>query len=315
MAIHVVPSAPTSPLERLAADYLAHCQARGLSPRTLNNSYGYALNSVLLPWCAAQGIRDVSELDARTVDRFTSALLQRTKDGKPISKHTVHSYIRPVRQMLTWAGRIGEDVRAKPQLPRCPKPIRDVLSREEIDLMEQAAACERDRVIIRIFGDCGLRLNELTQLTPEDIVRSAGRQAFLRVLGKGGRVRDVPVFPILLRRIERLIEGRPLERSEDRVFLTSRRGPGGLFDPLTQWGIHQIVSDTAARAGIRRRVHAHLLRHSWMTEMVRQGVNPLQLSVIAGASLPVIMEHYTHLTRNDAYDSMMRALGAGPARR
>ena len=47
-----------------------------------------------------------------------------------------------------------------------------------------------------------------------------------------------------------------------------------------------------------------------MTEMLRQGMNPLQLSLIAGTSLPVIMEHYTHLTKHDAYESMMRALGA-----
>jgi hypothetical protein len=37
-----------------------------------------------------------------------------------------------------------------------------------------------------------------------------------------------------------------------------------------------------------------------MTEMLRQGMNPLQLSLIAATSLPVIMEHYTHLNREDA---------------
>lgn len=314
MAIHLIPGVAASPLERLADDYLAHCQARGLSPRTLDNSYGYALQAVFLPWCAEQGIRDVSELDGRAVDRFSSALLQRQRNGKPISKHTVHSYIRPVRQMLTWAGRIGEDVRAKPQLPRCPKPVRDVLSREEIDLMERAAPSERDKLIVRIFGDCGLRLNELTHLTPNDIVRTAGRQAFLRVLGKGSRVRDVPVPPMVLRRLERLIDGRPLDRSEDRIFLTLRRGPGGYFDPLTAWGVHQVVNDAGARAQLTKNVHAHLLRHSWMTEMVRQGMSPIQLSIIAGASLPVIMDHYTHLTKHDAYDSMMRALSGGTTR-
>src|SRR5438874_8438178 len=94
-------SSPSS-LDRLADDYLASCQARGLAPRTLSRSYGYALHEVFLPWCAAEGLRDVSALDGRTVDRFTSSLLQRQHpDGRLISKHTVHSYVRPVRQMLT----------------------------------------------------------------------------------------------------------------------------------------------------------------------------------------------------------------------
>jgi site-specific recombinase XerD len=308
MAIAVLDGIAPSPLSRLVDDYLNNCQARGLSPRTLDNSYGYALRVVFLPWCAGQGIRDVRELDGRAVDRFTTSLLQRRRDGRPISKHTVHSYVRPVRQMLTWAARVGEEVRAKPQLPRTTKPVRDVLSRDEIDAMEKAVTSERDKLIVRILGDCGLRLWELTQLTPTAIVRS-GRQAHLRVLGKGGRVRDVPVPPQVLRRLERHIEGRPVDRSEDRVWLGLRRGPTGRYDALTSSGVYQVVKDAVARARISKRVHPHLLRHSWMTEMLRNGINPIQLSVIAGASLPVIMEHYTHLTKDDAYDAMLRVIG------
>jgi integrase len=181
------------PLHRLADDYLANCQARGLSQRTLTNSYGYSLREIFLPWCDAEGIRDVGDLDGRAVDRFTSSLLQRRHaDGRPISKHTVHGYVRPVRQMLTRAIRMGDNVAAKPQLPKLSMPLLDTLTRDEIDLMERVLDSERDKLIIRIFGDCGLRLEELMQLRPGDITRS-GRQAHLRVLGKGSRVRDVPI--------------------------------------------------------------------------------------------------------------------------
>jgi uncharacterized protein (DUF433 family) len=47
-----------------------------------------------------------------------------------------------------------------------------------------------------------------------------------------------------------------------------------------------------------------------MTEMVRSGMSPIQLSLIAGASPEVITECYTHLTKDDAYEAMMRALAA-----
>jgi site-specific recombinase XerD len=73
------------------------------------------------------------------------------------------------------------------------------------------------------------------------------------------------------------------------------------------------VKEAAARAGIGKNVHPHLLRHLWMTEMVRQGMNPFQLSIIVGTSLPVIMGHYTHLTKDDAYNAMLKALS--PERR
>ena len=310
MAVQLLDQRESSPLERLVDDYLSHCIARGLSPRTMASAYGPSLQHVFLPWCAQEGIRELADLDARAVDRFTSSLLQRQRNrptGGTLSKHSVHSYVRPVRQMLTWASSVGEEVKAKPQLPRTSTPMRDVLTRQEIDLMESVLPAERDKVIIRIFGDCGLRREELTQLRPEDLVRT-GRQAYLRVLGKRSRVRDVPLPPPLVRRLERLIASRPEERTADRIFLSFRRNPGGDYEPLTANGVYQVVRDAVTRAGIRKRVHPHLLRHSWMTEMLRHGMSPIQLSIIAGASMEVIAEHYTHLTKDDAYDAMLRVL-------
>jgi len=283
---------------------------RGLAPRTLSNNYGYALREVFLPWCASEHIQAVRDLDGRAVDRFTSSLLRRERNGHVISKHTVHSYIRPVRQMLTWAAKEGEEVRGKPQLPMCPRPLRDVLTRQEIDQLEKAVGGERDKLIIRIFGDCGLRLDELTKLAPDDVHRT-GRQAYLRVMGKWSRRRDVPLPPQTLGRLERHIEGRPLDRSADRIFLSQRRGKTGVYDPLTSSGVYQVVQDAVTRARITKHVHPHLLRHSWMTEMLRAGMSPIQLSLIAGASVQVIANHYTHLTKDDAYDAMLRVLAGG----
>jgi integrase/recombinase XerD len=209
--------------------------------------------------------------------------------------------------MLTWASSVGEEVSAKPQLPRRSKPIRDVLSRDEIDEMERARLTERDKLIIRVFADCGLRLDELTKLRHSDIVRS-GRVAFLRVVGKRARVRDVPVMPQLLRRLERLAECRPSDRSSDRLFVSARRSAHGNYEPLTESGVYKVVTDAAEIARVQKRVFPHLLRHSWMTEMLRNGMNPIQLSVIAGASPDVIASCYTHLSKDDAYEAMLRVL-------
>jgi site-specific recombinase XerD len=72
--------------------------------------------------------------------------------------------------------------------------------------------------------------------------------------------------------------------------------------------VYQVVKDAVAKTTLTKRVYPHLLRHSWMTEMLRRGMNPVQLSIIAGASPEVIAACYTHLTREDAYDAMIRAL-------
>jgi len=308
-------SATSTPLSRLVDDYLASCRARGLSPRTIETSYGFSLQSVLLPWCEQEGITRVEELDGRTLDRLSSSLLSRTSDrGKPLSKHSVHSYLRPVRQLLTWAQREGEDVKAKPQLPKLPRQRKDVLSREEISRMELKAPTERDRLIIRIFGDCGLRLGELTRLRIQDVVRSRKGTA-LDVDGKGRRQRRVPVPPSLIRRLERHIASLPADDPTARLFLALHRGPHGYCEPLTESGINNLIGVAAARAGIGRNVHPHLLRHSWMTEMLRSGMNPIQLSVIAGASPEVIGSSYEHLNEDDAQEALIRALTASDQRR
>jgi site-specific recombinase XerD len=309
MAIRVLPTTPATSLERLVDDYLTNCQARGLAPKSLKQ-YSFSLRSVFLPWCAGESIEDLVQLDRRAFDRFTSSLLARRNDaGMPLSKFSVHTYIRPVRLLLTWAQKQGEEVTAKPELPRRPTLAKDVLSRDEIDLLERSVLSERDKVVIRIFGDCGLRLFELTELEASSVIRS-GRQAHLRVPGKWGKTRDVPVPPQLLRRLDRLIEGRPRERSSERIFLAARRSSRGQYEPLTEGGVYQIVKDAMARSGIEKRGYPHLLRHSWMTEMIRNGMHPIQLSVIAGASMEVITQHYAHLTKDDAYDAMIRVLTA-----
>jgi integrase/recombinase XerD len=306
MTVRVVPGTKPTPLAELATHYLVSCRARGLMPKSLKQ-YRYAITSIFLPWCEEQGLTDVAQLEQRQLDAFTVMLHDhRTAAGKPLSRFSLHTYIRPVRLMLTWAGREGEDVKAKPQLPRRERRPRDVLSREELELLEEAMPTERDKLIIRIFADCGLRLEELTQLNAEDIVKLYGKD-YLRVLGKRDRTRDVPLPGPLLRRVERHLARRPQKRISDAIFI-SHRPRFGEYAALTSGGVYQVVKEAVARAGITKRVYPHLLRHSWMTEMLRQGINADQLSPIAGASPAVISECYAHLNREDGYDAMMRAL-------
>jgi len=70
----------------------------------------------------------------------------------PLSRHSVHAYIRAVNHFLAWAQREGEPVQAKAQLPRLPKAVLELLSREEIQAMDDAAKTERDKLIIRDPG-------------------------------------------------------------------------------------------------------------------------------------------------------------------
>jgi integrase len=130
------------------------------------------------------------------------------------------------------------------------------------------------------------------------------------VRGKPDRTRDVPIVPPLLRRLERLAGRRTPDQTTDRLFVSHRRGPTGEYEPLTESGIYKVVTEAAVSAGLGKHVHPHLMRHSWMTEMLRQRMHPVQLALIAGTSLPVIMKHYEHLTKTDGYEAMLSIYSA-----
>jgi site-specific recombinase XerD len=304
----VAPQGRTA-LDALVDDYLASCRARGLSRSTVQKNYGYSLREVFLPWAAKAGITEIDQLDQRLLDRFTADLLDSGGRHGQLSRHTAHSYIRPVRQCLAWAHAQGDiSSSVKPQLPRLPRRVIDVLSRDDIARLEAVAATERDKLIVRTLADTGLRAGELCGLRVDDLIRH-DRGALLRVRGKGGKERLVPLRPEMARRIDRFVRARPAKTRTDHLFLSLRRRADGEYQPVTGSGVGQMLDVLADRAGITKRVYPHLLRHSFATEALRRGMNPIQLAQILGHSgLQMIDQVYSHLTATDAYDAMMRML-------
>lgn len=304
-------SPPTaSPLERLVDDYLMACRARGLARSTIQGSYGYPLRGVFLPWCQANGYVELTQLNGRSMDAFSVHLLEDGgRNGRHLEKTSVHAYVRAVRGFLNWCEQEGEAKVARPALPTLPRRVLDVLDRDEIDRLEAAAQSERDRLIIRILCDCGLRAEELCSLRPESVIRR-DRQAYLNVKGKGERDRLVPLPPSLLRRIEAYIRRlRPVDTRASELFVGLRRGRFGDYEPLTPSGVLQLVARATDRAAIKKRVYTHLLRHSFITNALRSGMSPMLVARIAGhSSLRMIERVYSHLTADDAYDAMMAML-------
>ena len=298
-----------TPLDRLIDDYLAHCRARGLSSKTVKFVYAYVLRNVFTPFCQREGITEPSQVTRRAMDRFTTELLDGSGRPKPLARTTVHSYGRGVNSFLRWAageGEIKPDVKA--QLPRLGRKIIDVLSRDEIMQMEDASQTERDRLIIRVLADTGIRVGELVGLSTYDVV-AQGRRNYIKVLGKGSLERLVPIGPALHARLRKYIDRqRPKHAFGDALFVSHRRLDGE-YGGLSASGVEQMVSGLAENAGIKKRVWPHLLRHSFITWSLTKGMNPIQLAQIVGhSSLTMIQQVYSHLTAGDAYDAMIRVL-------
>lgn len=305
----IQPTAAT-PLQTLVDDYLAHCRARGLAPNTVKQAYRYPLQGILLPWCAEQGITEVSQLTPRVLDRLSRHLIDDGgAKGAPLSSHSVHAYMRAINHCLAWAAKEGEEVKGKASLPRLPKRLVEVLTREEIRRMEETAKTERDKLIIRLLADTGLRVDELLSLRVGDLVEQSRSNHFLHIRGKGSKDRMVPI-PRLYRRLRIYAErSRAHDTVSARIFLSHRKSPNGDYQPLTRSGLLQMIKNIAEEAGIDKRVYPHLLRHSFATWQLANGMNPIQLAQIMGhSSLTMIQEVYSHLSPNDAYNALVKVL-------
>jgi len=292
-------------------DYLYACRARGLSAKTVKESYGYPLREVLLPFCAREGITDLSQLTDKALNRLSNELQDVGGKRGPLAPASVHTYMRAVNHLLNWYRATGEDAPGHAQLPKLPKKLVDVLGRDEIAAMENAAASERDKLIIRLLADTGIRVGELVALRPKDIFES-NRNHYIKIQGKGSRDRLVPV-PRLYRRLERYaaqIQAHGHANESARVFRSLRHDRrSGAYEPLTTSGVAQALRTAAWNAGIEKRVYPHLMRHSFATWQLSKGMNPIQLAQILGhSSLAMIQTVYAHLSPEDAYAALLKTL-------
>lgn len=304
--IIVQPHAPQ--VERRVTEYLDSCRARGLSPKTVKQSYGYPLLHVFVPWCARQGLTEPGELSTRFIERYSAELLEHGGARGPLSKETVCTYVKAVRGFLAWLKAEGDQVEAEAGLPKLGRGVIEVLERDEVQRLEDVAG-ERDKLIVRLLADTGVRVGELVKLRERDLIER-DRMPFLHVRGKRDRERLVPVEPVLRNRLRRYIErGRPADASSDRILIGRRRARSGAYEPLTESGVQQMVRELGERAGLRKRVHPHLFRHSAATYLLRRGMSPLQVAEMLGhTSLAMIQRVYSHLTPSDTHEALMRAL-------
>jgi integrase len=305
----VLPKPTRTELERLIDDYLADVRARGLSRKT-EQHYASVLHRQLLPWAERHGITQPAQLDQKALNQLSTELLNVGSARGPLSRFSVRSYLTTVNHMLSWAAKQGELEAVKAQVPRTERRVLDVLNREEIRRLEDAAGSERDKLIVRLLADTGLRAGELTGLRLDDLLQE-GRDRFLKVRGKGRRERLVPVAPQVFTRLRRYADRtRPQDADTDRIFVSLRRLPRtGQYEALEVSGLGQLVRELGAAAGIKKRVHTHLLRHSFVTWALRRGMNPVTVATIVGhADLAMIARTYSHLNQQDAAAALMRAL-------
>jgi integrase/recombinase XerD len=275
-------------------DYLTF--ERGLSDRTVT---AYARDLGL--WAAFledRGIVDPAAVTATSLRDWVFAL----KDSglAPASIRRAQSAVRTYFAFLLAEGAVTIDPTERLEAPRLGRRLPDFLSHAEIGRLLEAtdesdALYWRDRAILELLYASGVRVSELVGLELSSVDHDEG---FLVVFGKGAKERLVPVGAPALRALARYLrEVRPgLERrgkggGKGRVFLNARGAP---LSRVAVWGIVKVA---ARRAGIRRKVSPHTLRHTFATHLLEGGADLAAVQELLGHVDIATTQIYTHVDR------------------
>ena len=240
----------------------------GRSPRTFDNYSRHIAAMALHFQCLP------TELDPEQVKDYLYELQQRSKTpSQTYFKHTVYG----LRFLLKGEGLPYEHLHL-PSISKAEKlPV--ILSRAEIWAMLKHAQLLKHKILIGLLYGCGLRCLEVRNIRLRDM--DFDRKLLHIVQSKGNKDRYVPLSEHLIRGIKKYIAA---ERPVDYLFGGQpQERKGGVFDSrYSQRGVQWAVKTVAKQAGIIKEVHTHMLRHTYATHLLEDGVNIITVQKLMG---------------------------------
>lgn len=272
-------------------DYLQF--ERGLSPRTLD-AYGRDLDR-LVAYVRRLGYEDVEKLTANHLREFVYDLKDQGLQATSIRRTL--SGVRTYFGFLIAEGHVKADPTEQVEMPKTWRRLPGVLSREDVEKILEAPEIGdrlywRDKSLLEFAYASGVRVSELATLKVRDVDLAEGMAT---VFGKGARERMVPIGRSAQRALDIYIrETRPgLARSDAHgvVFLNAQGRP------LTRMGIWKILRKHVKRAGVKKRVTPHTLRHCFATHLLEGGADLAAVQEMLGHADISTTQIYTHVDR------------------
>jgi integrase/recombinase XerD len=207
------------------------------------------------------------------------------------------SAIRTYYGFLLGEGRVQDDPSDRLETPRRGRVLPEVLSVREVESLLGAPGIDdplgwRDRALLELGYGAGMRVSELCGLGTADLLLT---EQLVRVFGKGGKERLVPLGRAVIGAVSVYLHTlRPTldhGRTRGRLLLNARG------EPLSRVGAWGIVRRSAERAGIRKRVTPHTLRHSFATHLLEGGADLRAVQEMLGHADLSTTQIYTHVDR------------------
>jgi integrase/recombinase XerD len=274
--------------------------------RDLNRYVGYL---------AQLGVTDTSHVTSAMIGNYAGRLREGIAgpDGDgwveaPLANASVARAVIAVRSLHRFAvaeGLTSDDPARTVRPPKPPRRLPKALSLEQVQAMLAVPATDtevgvRDAALLELLYGTGIRISEAVALDVDDVERLARTPADepapgLRVLGKGGKERIVPIGSYARGALDAyLVRGRAALAARGRgtpaLFVNAR---GGRLSRQSAWAVLQSVAD---KAGIAADVSPHTLRHSYATHLLDGGADIRVVQELLGHASVTTTQIYTLVT-------------------
>lgn len=274
-------------------------KAQNYSKVTVEN-YKYTLG----PFSDLIGDIEITELRPYHIRKYVANELGRQVNGHPIATQSVATRFSMLRAFCNWL-KEQEIVAVSPAKGVKPPLVNEtdlkILNDENIRKIFRVLSDIgnfRNTVILEVFLSTGIRLNELVQIEIEHLDFN---DRLLTVHGKGRRIGRVPLEPSLSRDLLKYINKYRKAAPGIKALFVTKEG-----FPVSRSGVISMIRRTFDRAGITQKVGAHLLRHTFATNFLRNGGNQESLRKILRHSSLKTTQRYLHLNDQDVLEEHLK---------
>jgi integrase/recombinase XerD len=340
------------PVRMAVADFLACVEVKRLRPKT-QDEYGWIL-MLFADWCGRHSMSQnktdgtwsvvpvkehrnaimLHRIDAQVVHLFLEYIKRTSKpskaDQEELSSYTLNQHVKNIKRFLNWCmldELYSTHVKAltvqRIKKPKIEATVMEVFSEDDIDRL--FAACDkeryehlrlRDRAMLALLLDTGIRANELVTLTIGNTSLDT-RDPYIRVFGKGQKWGEVgmgektrrilqryirqfrePTIEATIEKELRKLPPRAAQESKKQALRDARLFVNRAAQPLTVSGLHQIIERLGVWSGIKDvRCSPHTFRHTFSVLFMRNGGDIYQLSKLLRHSSVKVTELYLKALR------------------
>jgi integrase/recombinase XerD len=265
---------------------------KGLAKKTLE-AYSHDLNR-FLDYLQEKRIEDVLGATKLDVRAFLLTLRVRKLSNKTIVRNLVA--IRTFFRFLTQEGKLESNPVEDLESPQLAKTLPEILSLREVEELLEAPKPQtplgiRDQSMLEMLYATGMRVSELVSLQMNQLNLEGG---YVLLFGKGSKERAVPLGAEAIKRVSDYLKGarQMLLKGKESPFLFLNRS-GRKMSRQVFW---KKIKTYGRRAGIRKKITPHLLRHSFASHLLARGADLRSVQMLLGHADISTTQIYTHVT-------------------